>query len=203
MCTCICQPRSVSALQITSPMLAMSTMADDVEATLAEVRNVSRLLGTEGFRGAADALLRSLCTRIAATPLDVSSASIFADVVGECRFTPQQKNTILAAASTRVSTSVALRRAPSSLGQRPTPQRLHHPENYLLPSDWAAMEDKTFTRRYHLQVLCDRLSLVGLRNPSESTFAAMAGLMQTVLGVVGDATSAYDLLQQLKQTWRA
>ena len=110
---------------------------------------------------------------------------------------------ILAAASARVSTTVALRRSSSSLGQRPAPQRLHHPENYLLPSDWAAMEDKTFTRRYHLQVLCDRLSLVGLRNPSESTFAAMAGLMQTVLGDVGDATSAYDLLQQLKQTWRA
>ena len=127
MCTCICQPRSVSALQITSPMLAMSTMADDVEATLAEVRNVSRLLGTEGFRGAADALLRSLCTRIASTPLDVGAASRVATVVGECSFTPRQKSMILAAASARVSTTVALRRSSSSLGQRPAPQHCQWP----------------------------------------------------------------------------
>ena len=50
---------------------------------LAVVRNVSRLLGTEGFRGAADALVRSLCTRIASTPLDVGAASRVATVVGE------------------------------------------------------------------------------------------------------------------------
>ena len=104
-------------------------MAAETAAILLEVRNVSRHLGTEGFRGATtqDALVRSLCTRIASTPLDVGAASRVATVVGECSFTPRQKSMILAAASARVSTTVALRRSSSSLGQRPAPQHCQWP----------------------------------------------------------------------------
>jgi len=61
----------------------LKLQAQQQQHGLAVVRNVSRLLGTEGFRGAADALVRSLKTRIASTPLDVGAASRVATVVGE------------------------------------------------------------------------------------------------------------------------
>ena len=94
-----------------------------------------------------------------------------------------------------------------------------NPENYLTDADWRMLGDDSQTLNCKVNVLMDRMFLLGFLHPSEASVRQLAGLLAAMLrgywseaaGLLGpvegaeDAVEAADLAQELReaqQSWQ-
>ena len=153
-----------------------------------------QILGVDSLKESMGAMARSISSQIANLPaLDVTAAAQLNAAIEASGFGVSEKQTLCKGVSNRTTTSVAI--SP----QRRGTQTLANVSTYFTQQDWNILQDATKPIDTKLFKVVDRLALLGMRNPSESTTKSLVAVIAAShFDDTVDASALHALVVHLK-----
>ena len=185
---------------VTLRVLALMTMAQ-VDPIVSQIlacdgyfTSQQNLVSTEVLQASMNSMAQSIAGQVRMLPvLSVSDAARMNNAVqNTTSFRLEQKTIVATAINTKVTQTT-----PASSTKRGQ-QTLADTRAYFTANDWAVFEDPTISLSQKLTVCCDRLMLLGVRNPAESTIKAAAAPLALAHSPEASADELYGLVAQLK-----
>ena len=186
-----------------------------IESIVSEIQSASNWITAQIEAGlppdnvhhANDALSVSIMAQlnhVMILPIDAVSLGA---AVRNSSFTEDQKTLMLESIRTRVSVCASGQIA-RPVGVAKLKQRFQSPESsqhYLTDEDWAHLNNVSTTLTARVQIVVDRFKLLGLNDPTETTFADLATVVAAIAYTpTPDNTfnkEKYDLVQMVKSSF--
>ena len=195
------RPSLVGLLLLTLGPVAMSTpseIAENIRASATFFLSQGTLLPDADKAASMEAMVRSITSQISCLKsLDmVAAAEVNSAISANTMFCSDQKKRLAAALDRRFAQGNISGVASRYRGGVRVTQTMGGVNAYLCESDWAILESRAGLQE-KVCVLVDRLSMVGLTNPSEATTKTIAAVLACCHSPQGSPAHLFMLVQEV------
>ena len=193
---CVCVISSLVLLKTLAIaiMSHVDAIVSQIAACDAYFASQSSLVSMETLQSSMQSMAESVASQIRVLPaLSVADAArMNAAVQNTQSFRQTQKALVATAINAKVTQAL-----PTG-NTKANQQTMADARNYFTTQDWAVFENSEVTMAQKVTVCCDRLMMLGLRNPSERTIKAVASVLALVHCPHASYDELYGLVSQLK-----